>query len=169
MKYLLPLLVVLGITSCVEEPYVPIKGTSFTMVNNTFGVNDFVVAEVGTYPIRFGSIDFGRNLSRLEDDLNYNDSIGYITFDADGTGVFEIRNQDSLKTHCRFFYTFQKSKGEWWVNIDFDKAMVKTYVTSEPLRSFDYSQVRDNLWVYTTSMHLLSGYYKWQGNKLILQ
>ena len=59
MKYLPLLLVVLGITSCVEEPYVPIKGTSFTMVNNTYGVNDFVVAEVGTYPIRFGSIDFG--------------------------------------------------------------------------------------------------------------
>jgi hypothetical protein len=140
-------------------------GTSFTIINNTFGVNDFKIGEVGTYPIAFGSLDFGRNLGKVGE---YQDSIGYISFNEDGSGILELTEQDTIYSKVNFIYSLGREKNnQIEVFIDFEDAEFKTYITTQPLSVFDYTQVNDSLWVYKTNINKYSGKFRWIGNKIL--
>lgn len=139
-------------------------GTFFTIINNTYGVNDFVVGEPGTYPISFGAIDYGRNLGRVN---HYQDSIGYIHFDQNGFGTIEIIEQDSIHTKTCFTYTMGKVRNNQVdLYIEFSDAELKTYVTRTPLASFNYTKLNDSLWVYKSDISTYSGKFVWTGNKI---
>jgi hypothetical protein len=161
-------------------------GTTLTLNNNTFGVNDFKVGDTGTYVVSFGSIDYGRNLgspwyfneyepsisngtfnSSLLDKL-YQDSIGTITFNYDGTGVLNITNQDSVKVESKFVWQKTKRDRNYvYLTIDFEPTPITTYVTKEPMYVFNYVKVKDGLWKYQNTMDTYSGKWKWGGNKLM--
>jgi hypothetical protein len=87
--YVIPFLMLA--MSCEAQPQETVKyGTFFAISNNTFGVNDFKVGEVGSYPVCFGAMDFGRNLYRKSSNpVDYSDVIGVIKFEQAGTGYVE--------------------------------------------------------------------------------
>lgn len=154
-------------------------GTFLTIQNNTHGVNDFKVGEVGTYNVSFGALDFGRNIgsswyfneyrSNVSSDIDklYRDSIGHISFNESGLGVLEFTNQDSLSYSVDFVWQMgTKKNGMVKMKMYFDPIVVKTYVTTEPLFVFDYKKVKDGLWVYEQTMDTYDGEWLWSGNKL---
>ncbi len=167
MKNILILLFVLGLVSCETITDTPTDdtGTSFMVRNNTFGVSDFDIASYKTYPLVQGSFDYGRNFGS-GDHKNYQDSIGYVKFDKDGTGDMLFYNQDTIRIHVPFTFDFYRKGGKQFVNFTFGKSMVKTYVTTEPLYVFGYQKVNDSLWVFTANMEQYSGRYFWYGNSL---
>jgi hypothetical protein len=153
-------------------------GTFLTIQNNTFGVNDFKVGEVGTYDVSFGALDFGRNIgssryfneydySKNLDEL-YQDSIGVITFNENGLGVLKFTNQDSLSYTVNFDWQMGKVKNnQVSMALHFEPINVKTYSTTQPLHVFNYKKVKDNLWVYEVSIDTYNGKWIWSGNKLM--
>jgi len=161
MLLLFPVLVACESAITTDEKF----GTSFTIVNNTFGINDFKVGEIGTYPIAFGSLDFGRNLGKVGE---YQDSIGYVKFSENGVGVLELTEQDTIHSKVSFTYSFGKVKNNQVdVFIDFEDAEFKTYVINQPLVAFNYTQINDSLWMYKTNINKYSGKFNWIGNKII--
>lgn len=158
-------------------------GTSLTIKNNTFGVNDFSIFEDTTYVVSFGAIDYGRNIGsswyfneyesslRNGEFLNklYQDSIGTITFRENGSGVLNITNQDSIPVMVNFVWQIgKKTKREGtYFSIDFQPTPIKTYVTKEPLYVFGYEKVGENLWKYENVMSEYGGKWRWHGNKLM--
>jgi hypothetical protein len=161
-------------------------GTSLTIKNNTYGVNDFKVGEVGTYVVSSGSIDYGRNIGStwyfneyepsitngtFSSDLLtklYQDSIGTITFNENGSGVLKITNQDTLTTEVKFvWHIVKETNNGTYLTMEFEPVTITTYVTSEPLYVFGYQKVGTNLWKYQTTMDTYSGRWKWIGNKLL--
>jgi len=168
MKNIFILLFVLGLVSCetVTESPTDKTGTTFVVRNNTFGVNDFDVASYKTYPIAFGSFDYGRNFGS-DENHNYQDSIGYISFGENGMGEMLFYNQDTIRIHVPFTFEFYRKGGKQYVDFTFTKSMVKTYVTTEPLYVFGYQKVNDSLWIFTANMEQYNGRYLWIGNKLM--
>ena len=161
-------------------------GTSLTIKNNTYGVNDFQVGEVGTYVVSFGSIDYGRNIgspfyfNEYEPSLTngtfssellyqlHQDSIGTITFNENGSGTPNITNQDTLTTAVNFvWHVTKKTNNGTYLSMEFGNVPIKTYVTKEPMYVFGYEKVGENLWKYETTMDTYSGRWKWHGNKLL--
>jgi hypothetical protein len=161
-------------------------GTSLTIKNNTYGVNDFKVGEVGTYVVSSGSIDYGRNIGSVwyfneyepsitngtfSSDLLtklYQDSIGTITFNENGSGVLKITNQDTLTTEVKLvWHIVKETNNGTYLSMEFEPATITTYVTSEPLYVFGYQKVGTNLWKYQTTMDKYSGKWLWVGNKLM--
>lgn len=161
-------------------------GTSLTIKNNTYGVNDFKVGEVGTYVVSSGSIDYGRNIGStwyfneyepsitngtFSSDLLtklYQDSIGTITFNENGSGVLKITNQDTLTTEVKFvWHIVKETNNGTYLTMEFEPVTITTYVTSEPLYVFGYQKVGTNLWKYQTTMDKYSGKWLWVGNKLM--
>jgi hypothetical protein len=161
-------------------------GTSLTIKNNTYGVNDFKVGEVGTYVVSSGSIDYGRNIGStwyfneyepsitngtFSSDLLtklYQDSIGTITFNENGSGVLKITNQDTLTMEVKFvWHIVKETNNGTYLTMEFEPVTITTYVTSEPLYVFGYQKVGTNLWKYQTTMDKYSGKWLWVGNKLM--
>ena len=161
-------------------------GTSFTIKNNTYGVNDFKVGEVGTYVVSSGSIDYGRNIgstwyfNEYEPSITngtysgelltklYQDSIGTITFNENGSGILNITNQDTLTTAVKFVWqVLKETNNGTYLSMEFENIPIKTYVTEEPLFVFGYEKVGEKLWKYETTMDTYSGRWKWIGNKLL--
>jgi len=161
-------------------------GTSFTIKNNTYGVNDFKVGEVGTYVVSSGSIDYGRNIGSIwyfneyEPSITngtysgelltklYQDSIGTITFNENGSGTLNITNQDTLTTAVKFVWqVLKETNNGTYLSMEFENIPIKTYVTEEPLFVFGYEKVGEKLWKYETTMDTYSGRWKWIGNKLL--
>lgn len=161
-------------------------GTSFTIKNNTYGVNDFKVGEVGTYVVSSGSIDYGRNIgstwyfNEYEPSISngtysgelltklYQDSIGTITFNENGSGILNITNQDTLTTAVKFVWqVLKETNNGTYLSMEFENIPIKTYVTEEPLFVFGYEKVGEKLWKYETTMDTYSGRWKWIGNKLL--
>jgi hypothetical protein len=161
-------------------------GTSLTIKNNTYGVNDFKVGEVGTYVVSSGSIDYGRNIgstwyfNEYEPSITngtysgelltklYQDSIGTITFNENGSGTLNITNQDTLTTAVKFVWqVLKETNNGTYLSMEFENIPIKTYVTEEPLFVFGYEKVGEKLWKYETTMDTYSGRWKWIGNKLL--
>jgi hypothetical protein len=155
--------------SCEKETFISeedgIKyGTSITIVNNTFGLRDFKVGQVGTYPVAFGSLDYGRNLGSGN---GYYDSIGFIQFNEDGTGLFKIKEQDSINCEAKFSYGFiENTRNGMHMYINFESAEFKTYVRRKdpPAEVFQYKRAGDGLWVYKTDISKYNGKFIWHAN-----
>jgi hypothetical protein len=166
--YLIPLIALT--IGCEAQPASDIRyGTYFAISNNTFGVNDFKVGEVGSYPVCFGAIDFGRNLYRNSNNqTDFQDIIGVMKFEEAGIGYVELVNQDSVILHVDFTYSFGKKTREGMhMILEFDEVMWTTYSSTEPLKAFNYTQINDSLWKYSEYMNKYSGNYMWVGNKIL--
>lgn len=148
-----------------SEETVSEYGTHFRLNNNTYGVNDFRIQDSGRFPIRFGSIDFGRNLCASEELYpDYNDSIGYLYLDGHGSGVIHITNQDTIPQCWTFTYTWGKrSQNYQFLTITFDERRAVTWTRNEPLYVFGYEKV-GKYWRYESCMSRYSGEWKWAGN-----
>jgi hypothetical protein len=165
--YVIPFLMLA--MSCEAQPQETVKyGTFFAISNNTFGVNDFKVGEVGSYPVCFGAMDFGRNLYRKSSNpVDYSDVIGVIKFEQAGTGYVELMNQDSVILHADFTYSFgKKTRQGMRMTLEFEEVPWTTYSDIEPLAAFNYTQVGPSTWKYSEYMSKYSGNYMWIGNKL---
>ena len=155
------------IVGCVEQSSYTSYGSYLSLRNNTFGYNDFRVSDSGSFIISYGAIDFGRNLYRDSNNPHdYNDSIGYIYLDGQGSGHIEFVNQDSLYHLIGFSYTKNETKGNSLsLNFQFDEVPVVTYSSTQPLSEFEYTQHNDS-WRYETLMSKYSGDWIWQYNRL---
>ena len=168
MKNILISLLIISLSSCdniIEEDYSNDTGTTFIVRNNTFGVRDFDVASYKTYPLVSGSYDYGRNFG-TGTYTNYQDSIGYITFEKDGTGEMYFYNQDTIETYIPFTFDFYRKNGTQYVNFTFSNTTVKTYSNKEPQYIFGYTKINDSVWVYSTDMSKYNGRYEWFANRI---
>lgn len=143
-------------------------GSSFTLKNNTFGVNDFLIHDSGKFTISFGSIDWGRNIYRNhENQIDYGDSIGYIYFNGRGSGEIKFTNQDTLPHFIPFTYDWLDSdKNYQYLNLWFERVTLTTYSQTQPLLGFGYQKVGKN-YQYKVNSDTYSGQWKWIGNKLL--
>lgn len=165
-KYLLLLLPLL--VGCEVTPQSTLKyGTAFRLNNNTFGINDFRIADSGYFAISHGSLDFGRNFYRSDDTYpDYQDSIGYIYFSGAGCGMIEYVNQDTIRQTIPFYYTWgKKDRTYQHLTIDFEDIPVRTWSRKEPLHVFEYEKI-GKYWRYKTTMRKYSGEWTWAGNFL---
>jgi len=165
-KYLLLLLPLL--VSCEPEPQPVVKyGTAFRLNNNTFGVNDFRIADSGYFAISHGSLDFGRNFYRSHETYpDFQDSIGYIYFNGQGCGEIKYVNQDTIQQVISFNYTWSdKDYNYQYLTVEFADVPVRTWSRTEPLYVFGYEKV-GKYWCYRTTMARYSGDWSWAGNFL---
>ena len=166
MSTLIKALLLLTI-GCAEQSSHSSYGSYLLLRNNTFGSNDFNISDSGSFIISYGAIDFGRNLYRDSNNPHdYNDSIGYIYLDGQGSGHIEFVNQDSLYHLIGFSYTKNETKdNSLSLNFQFDEVPVITYSSTQPLSVFEYTQHNDS-WKYETLMSKYSGDWIWQYNRL---
>jgi hypothetical protein len=172
-RYILPLFILAtALASCekeidsISDPEGIKYGFGLTLVNNTFGFRDYKVGEVGRYPVCFGSLDYGRNLGTGN---GYYDSIGYIEFNEDGTGLLKITEQDSIHSQASFTYAFGKNtKRGLQVRLDFESAEFKTYVrkAEAPAEIFGYEKVGTDLYRFKTDISTYNGNYFWFANNI---
>ena len=166
MKNVIIVLLVL-FTACAVEPQTPTLkyGTFFRLNNNTFGQNDFRIADSGSFAIAYGALDFGRNFYRNHETYpDFQDSIGYVYFDGKGNGLIEYVNQDTIHQRINFTYVWGKSDRNYqYLNIQFGDATVRTWSRTEPLNVFGYEKI-GKYWRYKAPMHQYSGEWSWAGN-----
>ena len=168
MKKLSILFSILLLVGCeIESNSSPKYGTFFRLNNNTFGVNDFRIADSGYFAIAYGALDFGRNFYRNHETYpDFQDSIGYVYFDGKGNGLIEYVNQDTIHQRIDFTYVWGKSDRNYqYLNIQFGDATVRTWSRTEPLNAFGYEKI-GKYWRYKAPMHQYSGEWSWAGNLL---
>lgn len=167
---ILSILMLLSILGCEPTPSDGRlrHGSSFTLKNNTFGVNDFLIHDSGKFTISFGSIDWGRNIYRNhENQIHYGDSIGYIYFNGRGSGEIKFTNQDTLPHFIPFTYDWLDSDRNYqYLNLWFERVTLTTYSQTQPLLGFGYQKVGKN-YQYKVNSDTYSGQWKWIGNKLL--
>ena len=167
---ILSILMLLSILGCEPTPSDGRlrHGSSFTLKNNTFGVNDFLIHDSGKFTISFGSIDWGRNIYRNhENQIHYGDSIGYIYFNGRGGGEIKFTNQDTLPHYIPFTYDWLDSDRNYqYLNLWFERVTLTTYSQTQPLLGFGYQKVGKN-YQYKVNSDTYSGQWKWIGNKLL--
>ena len=165
--YILMLLSILGCEPTPSDGRLR-HGSSFTLKNNTFGVNDFLIHDSGKFTISFGSIDWGRNIYRNhENQIDYGDSIGYIYFNGRGSGEIRFTNQDTLSHFIPFTYDWLDSDRNYqYLNLWFERVTLTTYSQTQPLLGFGYQKVGKN-YQYKVNSDTYSGQWKWIGNKLL--
>lgn len=167
---ILSILMLLSILGCEPTPSDGRlrHGSSFTLKNNTFGVNDFLIHDSGKFTISFGSIDWGRNIYRNhENQIHYGDSIGYIYFNGRGSGEIKFTNQDTLPHFIPFTYDWLDSDRNYqYLNLWFERVTLTTYSQTQPFLGFGYQKVGKN-YQYKVNSDTYSGQWKWIGNKLL--
>ena len=170
-KFITLSILVSSLISCEKEPFLTQEeqmqyGTTFTVVNNTFGVRDYKVAEIGKYPVAFASLDYGRNLGGGN---GYYDTLGFIEFNEDGTGVLQITEQDSIECKASFTYSFErKTINGVEMHINFESAQFRTYLRRKdpPAQIFEYQKAGQDLWVYKVDISKYNGKFIWHANQI---
>jgi hypothetical protein len=174
MKNLLYLLFLISVFSCTKDKFGPEwegtkLGTSFRISTQSTTARGYDELRTGTYKLAWGAIDYGRNFGLPKGTVrqeHFEQNIGSISFNEDGSGRFTWTHSDTLTCSGEFTYSFVGKRGNiGYLTINFKPAIVKTYIKVDegetPSRGFGYVNIGNGYWKYEGCMSAYSGKFRW--------